>query len=115
MVDVGSGPPNGVSVGVGVGLGVEVFEGVRVIVGVSVMVGVGVRVSGRYGVVVGPSVGVALGIGEGRARVSDESGRPRGAAIPEAPGSVDLLGTNEPAGANLARSNKLGRTAALEE
>jgi len=41
-VDVGGGPPNAVSEGVGVGLGVEVFEGVSVIVGVAVMVEVGV-------------------------------------------------------------------------
>lgn len=114
-VDVRGRPPNGVSEGVGVGLGVEVFEGVSVIVGVAVMVEVGVRVSGRNGVTVGPSVGVALGIGEGRARVSDESGFPRGAVIPELPGSVGLLGTNEPMGDSLARSNKLGRTAAVEE
>ena len=114
-VDVGGGPPNGVSEGVGVELGVEVFEGVSVMVGVALMVGVGVRVSGINGVTVERSVGVALGNGDGRARVSDKSGCPRGAAISELPGSVGMLGTNEPMGDILARSNKLGRTAALEE
>ena len=114
-VEVGGGPPNGVSEGVGVGLGVEVFEGVSVIVGVAVMVGVGVRVSGTNGVAVGRSVGVALGIGEGRARVPDEPGCPKGATIPELPGVVGSLGTNEPIGTDLARSNKPARPAALEE
>ncbi len=64
---------------------------------------------------VGANVEVALGSGEGRARVSGESGFPKGAIIPELPGSVGLLGTNEPMGDSLARSNKLGRTAAVEE
>ncbi len=49
------------------------------------------------------------------ATVSNGSGCPKGAVIPELPGSVGLLGTNEPMGDSLARSDKLGRTAAVEE
>ena len=113
-VDVDGDPPNAVSEGVGVRLGVGVVEGVNVTVGVDVMVEVGVRVSGRNRVADGPNVGVALGNGEGRAGVPEESGRPRGAAVPDPLGSESVLSTNEPMGPNRSRSNMLGRTAALD-
>ncbi len=113
-VDVGAGPPNAVSEGVGVRLGVGVVEGVSVTVGVDVMVEVGVSVSGRNRVADGPNVGVALGNGEGRAWVPEESGRPRGAAVTGPLGPESVLRINEPMGPNRSRSNMLGRNAALD-
>ena len=83
-------------------------------VGVAVMVEVGVWVSGRNRVAVGPNVGVALGIGEGRARVPTETGFARGAAVRDPLGSEGLFDTSEPMRPNLSRSNMLGRTAALD-
>ncbi len=111
-VDVGADPPNAVSEGVGVRLGVEVVEGVNVTVGVDVMVEVGVRVSGRNRVADGPNVGVALGNGEGRAWVPEESGRPRGALVF---GPSGMPGNNEAIGPNPLRSDMLGRTMAPDE